>query len=112
MSIITVPAQTAAAIQIQNGIVNLETIMVNSLNSWFRQIWANTNSSLTPPAMWAALGTNAVAVRTLWSASVSFLNGLSAGTVTASESEYVGAASGQYTMTNNEDGSVTCTLNP
>lgn len=98
------PAQALAS-QILNGANALFHMMVQQPTLWFHAIWNNPNPTLTPDMTWAALGTNAVAIRGTFAALESFINAVAPGTMTLTEPT-------TYTLTQNQDGSILATLNP
>lgn len=71
----------------------------------FNQIWLNPDQvNLNPTAAWAALGTDAVTVRTAFVNMYQLVNRLVPNSLNLVEPK-------NYTIVQNQDGSITCTLN-
>lgn len=94
------PAQLIAS-QIQNGATSLLGTMERQIKSWFNMIW--NSSSVTPDAAWAALGTNAVQARHLFVALIQIM--------ASADSSFVLAEPSNWTLTENQDGSITAVKN-
>jgi hypothetical protein len=101
----TLTPQQILVNNILNGANSLFHIMVQEPTQWFNQIWHNPNPNLTPDVTWAALGTNAVSIRSAFAALGAFLNSLAPGSFTLVEPT-------TYTLTQNSDGSISAVLNP
>ena len=77
----------------------------NIINSLFNQIWNNADqANLSPDKSWAALGVNAVKIRTAFQGIIAFLNEINPGSISLVEPS-------NYTIVQNSDGSITCTKN-
>lgn len=71
------------------------------LTRLFNEIWTNSDqTNLSPDKAWASLGVNAVQFRTAYLAAAAFINANNSGLM---PSEPAG-----WTVTNNQDGTVTC----
>ena len=76
--------------------------LANGDKSLFNLIWHNPDKiNLSPCQAFAALGTDAVAVRGSHAALVQFMNSIIPGSNTLAEDA-------SFTLTNNQDGSVSC----
>lgn len=75
-------------------------VLSSAVTTWFHEIWNNPDQvNLSPDKAWAALGVNAVAVRTSFGGLVAFINAAAPGALTLAEPT-------NWTLTQNQDGSI------
>lgn len=105
----TIPNQlNSAQLSAQNILSGSNAFYINltrQMTVWFNLINYNSDQTdCSPDKMWTAFGVQAVKIRSLFQGAAALLNAAQAGTINLVENP-------AYTLTQNEDGSITAVQN-